>query len=151
MKMKTVREWVEAWIEANGHEKFAGDRPLILRVSDEEEIYCGHFLDVPEGLLDRKVYDHAEVLDSTDPVRRGAFKLRIGREPLADRIHDAAERKDSYIESQRATLDVCNMVINNRHVFPADQVQKAEKLKTETLERIQMREKILAEGRLNAL
>lgn len=66
---------------------------------------------------------------------------------LDEKICNAAEKKDSYIESQQATLDVCEMVINNRHAFPADQVAKAEKLKAETLDRIRMREKILAEGR----
>lgn len=145
--MKTVREWVETWIEANGHEKCDGDRKLILQVSDEEEIYCGHFLDVPEELLDRKVYKHATVLDSTEPARRGAFDLTISREPLVDRIHDAASKKDGYIESQLATLDVCDLVLDNRFAFPADQVAKAEKLKAETLDRIQKREKILASGR----
>lgn len=65
---------------------------------------------------------------------------------LDERIRDAAEQKDSYLESQQATLDVCNMVINNRHAFPADQIEKAEKLKAETLERIRKREKILVDG-----
>ena len=36
-------------------------------------------------------------------------------------------------EDQQAILDVCNMVINNRHVFPEDQVKKAEELRGATL------------------
>lgn len=41
--------------------------------------------------------------------------------------------KNNNIEDQQAVLDVCNMVINNRHVFPDDQVKKAEELREATL------------------
>lgn len=149
-KMETVREWVNAWIEANGHEKCDGDRKLILEVGDGEEVYFGHFLDVPEELLDRRVNAYARILESSDPARNDAFKLQIDRSPLIDQINAATDRrqKDSYLKSLQATLDVCDMIMNNRHAFPTDQVAKAEKLKMETLENIRKRESIPFERRM---
>lgn len=150
--MKTVREWVDAWIEANGRERCAGDRKLILEVGDGEEVYFGHFLDVPEELLDRKVHAYARILESSEPSRNDAFKLQIDRTPLMDQIDAAADRrqnqKDSYLESLRTTMEMCDMILNSRHAFPADQVAKAEKLKIETLENIRKREAIPFERRL---
>lgn len=67
---------------------------------------------------------------------------------LDERLRDAADWKDSYLEGLQATLDVCNMVINNHFAFPADQVKKAEKLKGETLKNIQKREGILLDRRV---
>ena len=53
--------------------------------------------------------------------------------------------KDSYMEDQQAMLDVCEMIINNRHAFSAKEVEKAEQIRIETLENIKKREQALKE------
>ncbi len=104
---------------------------MIVREKDEE-IYMGHFLDVPVDLLERKVLSSGRIIDSTDDRRVGAYTLEV-------------EPRDEYLNSLLATLDVCKMVINNRHVFPADQVNTAEKLRRETLTNIEKRKKLLGD------
>lgn len=54
---------------------------------------------------------------------------------------------DSYIEDQQAMLEVCEMIINNRHAFPAKEVEKAERIRVKTLENIKKREQVLKEQR----
>lgn len=80
--MTKVGAWVEKWKIDCGTVKEPGDTELILK-ADGEDIYNGHFLDVPENLWDRIVYKNAQILDSTDSARCGSYVLYIEREEKA--------------------------------------------------------------------
>jgi len=68
---------------------------------------------------------------------------------LDAKIVHADERrvtKDTYLESQRATLEACDLVLQNKSAFPAHQIARAEQIKAETLKNIKKREQILRDG-----
>lgn len=63
---------------------------------------------------------------------------------IDQKISEASSRvKDTYLESLQATLEMCDIVLQNKAAFPADQIAKTKKLKKETLENIKKRESIL--------
>lgn len=65
-------------------------------------------------------------------------------ETINEKIKNAAEeKKDSYLESQYATLELCELAIQNKAVLSDEHVAKAEKLKEETIKNIKLRESIL--------
>ena len=135
--MNTVKDWVEKWKNDCGLVKEPDDVLLFLRVGDED-IYEGHFLDTPEALWDREVYEYAQVIDSTDSSHRGAYRLTIAPEP----------KKDEYLEGLYTTLELCDLVIENADKLSADHIAKARKLKEETKVNIAKREAIPLQYRL---
>lgn len=58
------------------------------------------------------------------------------------------EVKDTYLESMYATIETCDLVIQNSQIFSDDKVLKAKKLREETLGYIKKREAIPMEQRL---
>lgn len=74
--MTKVGDWVDKWRADCGTVKEPSDTKLIIK-DGEQDIYNGHFLDVPENLLDCVVHKNAQILDSTDSSRRGSYVLYI--------------------------------------------------------------------------
>lgn len=137
--MEKVKDWVQKWKDQCGTIKEPDDTKLILTV-DEKDIYIGHFLDVPDEFYDRDVYKHAQILDSTDPNRRGSYVLYIDPEPV--------KAHDEYLEGLRSTLELCDLVLQNEHAFSTEQIEKARKLKKDTQVNIEKREAIPFEKRI---
>lgn len=57
-------------------------------------------------------------------------------------------QKDTYLKSLCSTLEVCDLVLQNKGTFTQEQIQKAEQLKKETEKNIQARESIPLDKRL---
>lgn len=139
LSMTKVGDWVEKWKTDCGTVKEPDDTKLILSVG-EEDIYIGHFLDVPESLWDREVYKNAQVLDSTDPNRCGSYVLYIEAEKKI--LHD------EYLVGLYSTIEICDFVLQNEAVMTQEQIEKARKLKEETKINIAKRESIPFEQRI---
>ena len=56
--------------------------------------------------------------------------------------------KDTYLESLYSTLEMCDLVLQNRTSFTVDRVERVEKLRQETQEWIRKREAIPSEQRI---
>lgn len=56
--------------------------------------------------------------------------------------------KDTYLESLYTTLEMCDLVLQNKSKFPKEQVERAEQIKLETEGFIKKRESIPMEQRL---
>lgn len=63
--------------------------------------------------------------------------------PIDKKIKDAETKRDTYLESLRETIEVCDLVIQNAQVFSNDRVLQAQKLRKETEENIRKREAVL--------
>ena len=70
----TVRDWQRDWIRDNGK---TDEMEVILVDRNDNELYCGSFIGIPEKLLERTVAEHGVILSSTDPARNGLFNLKI--------------------------------------------------------------------------
>lgn len=57
-------------------------------------------------------------------------------------------QKDTYLQSLHSTIEVCDLVLQNKGAFTQEQIQKAEQLKKETEKNIQARESIPLDKRL---
>lgn len=131
---KTVKDWVKRWKTDCGTKKDPGDRSVVIK-EDEEIIYEGHPLDIPEKLYERPIVSNGCIVTSSVPGREGAYILEI-------------EKEDLYLKSLYNTLEMCDLVLQNSQVLPDEQVVKAQKLRKETQESIQKREAIPVEKRL---
>lgn len=75
---ETLKDWKRDWIEANGE-----THELEVMVKDSQlddfapYIYEGSFVDISEELLDRKVIDCGQIVESSVPERNGAYSLTI--------------------------------------------------------------------------
>lgn len=72
-----LRDWKRDWIEANGE---TDDIEVLISEGDDTfkpYIYEGSFKDIPEELLDRKVINFGQIMDSSVPERVGAYSLTI--------------------------------------------------------------------------
>lgn len=66
---------------------------------------------------------------------------------LNSKMSDAKKRvTDSYLESQYATLEACDLVLQNKAGFSDQQIARAEQIKAATLKNIEKRTKILKDG-----
>ena len=75
---ETVRDWQTDWIEQNGE---TDDLEVIIEDSGMEElsryVYKGSFSNIREDLLDRKVIESGQIIESSVPERIGAYSLMI--------------------------------------------------------------------------
>ena len=71
-------------------------------------------------------------------------------EKLDTKMADAAERttKDTYLESLLATLEACDLVLQNKTAFSEQQIARAEQLRAEAQKNIEKRLAIPMERRL---
>lgn len=67
---------------------------------------------------------------------------------LDEKIKDAKETRDKYLEGLYETIKMCDLVLQNAQAFSTERVQSAQKLRKETEEYIRKREAIPLERRL---
>lgn len=84
-----------------------------------------------------------EVLPDGGLSDRHVFIDPFKKPSLDQQIREADKKKDTYLQSLQDTVEMCDLVIQNRQVLGEDKVQQAIKLKAETEERIQKRCKVL--------
>lgn len=91
-----VKVWIEKWKQDFGTVKKSGDVLMILRDSSNQEIYVGHFLDVPEEFWDTEIMLHSRILDSSDFERIGAHVFTLV--PNDDELLAEFEAAEQYLK-----------------------------------------------------
>lgn len=67
---------------------------------------------------------------------------------LDEKIEAAATKKDTYLESLKASIEMCELVLEHPEAFEHEQLEKARKVLKETQENVAKREAIPFEQRL---
>ena len=75
--MKTVKAWVDKWIEQFGTEKDDDDVKLIIKTENDKTVYEGHFLDTPDMLYGFEIIENGRYVASSDKSREGAYWLKV--------------------------------------------------------------------------
>lgn len=75
---ETLSDWKRDWIEANGK---THELEVVIKDSQLDNltpyVYEESFVDIPEELLDRKVINCGQIIESSKPERNGAYSLTI--------------------------------------------------------------------------
>lgn len=75
---ETLKDWKRDWIEANGE---THELEVVVKDSKLDDllpyVYEGSFVDIPEELLDKKVVDYGQIIESSKPERNGAYSLTV--------------------------------------------------------------------------
>lgn len=75
---KTLSDWKKDWIEANGE---THELEVLIKDSQLDDlssyVYEGSFVDIPEELIDKKVIEWGQIVESSVPERNGAYSLTI--------------------------------------------------------------------------
>ena len=75
---ETLKDWKRDWIEENGE---TNELEVVVKDSKLDDfapyVYEGSFVDIPEDLLDKKVIDCGQIIESSKPERNGVYSLTI--------------------------------------------------------------------------
>lgn len=106
---ETLRDWKRDWIdqvgETHGLEVLIKDS----RLDDfAPYIYEGSFIDIPEELLDIKVIDYGQIVESSKPERNGAYSLTIRgksmEEKNIEKLYKLLERAEKEKDSEMVSV-----------------------------------------------
>lgn len=75
---ETLKDWRRDWVETNGE---TNELEVVIKDSKLDDlapyVYEGSFVGIPDNLLDKKVIDCGQIVESSVPERNGAYTLTI--------------------------------------------------------------------------